>query len=447
MTRLSPARWPLRTRVTLAYLASTALALAALGGFVLLRLDAALDDRLHETVSAESDRLASLSRAALPAAVRDLRGETHAQLLDSQGRILASSASVYGRLGPGPPIEAGQAPLWQEGTVSILDDDHAESGRGDRERERFVLTTRAVRDGVLIVGTSREAADEALWALRTQFAIGGAATLALASGLGYWVAGVGLRPIERMRTRAATISSRSAGERLPIPPAEDELKRLAETLNAMLERLDEGLRRERRFVAEASHDLRTPLALMRTEIELALARPRSSDELAAALRSLDDEVRRLVALAEDLLGRAGEAESSLVIRSDRVDLVALAERVAARFRIAAGSRTVAVEAVSAVEIRGDVPRLDRALSNLIDNALRHGAGDVTIGVGRTDDGATVTVSDAGREWGSPASQDATAGGLGLAIVREIAWAHGGSVEIGDEDGHTRVSLRVASPRD
>ena len=107
-----------------------------------------------------------------------------------------------------------------------------------------------------------------------------------------------------MRARAATISSRSAGERLPVPSAA-ELRRLAVTLNAMLDRLDEGLDRERRFVADASHELRTPLALLLTEVELALSGPRSPEELRDALRSAEEEVRRLIALSEDLLALAG----------------------------------------------------------------------------------------------------------------------------------------------
>ena len=147
-----------------------------------------------------------------------------------------------------------------------------------------------------------------------------------------------------MRARAATISDRSAGERLPLPSADDELRRLAVTLNAMLERLDEGLQRERRFVAEASHELRTPLTLMLTEIELALAQPRPPEELTQALHSVNDEVRRLIALAEDLLERAAAEEGGLPIEARPVDLVALATRVADRFRAAAGDRTISVTA-------------------------------------------------------------------------------------------------------
>ena len=189
--------------------------------------------------------------------------------------------------------------------------------------QRRVSATRNVRasccwygeraTGILVVGTSREDAQEALKQLRDQLLVGGLLALVVAGGLGYGVAGAGLRPIEQMRARAATISDRSAGERLPLPAADDELRRLAITLNAMLERLDEGLQRERRFVAEASHELRTPLTLMRTEIELALAQPRPPAELTQALQSMNDEVRRLIALAEHLLERASTTDGSLPI--------------------------------------------------------------------------------------------------------------------------------------
>ncbi len=269
--------------------------------------------------------------------------------------------------------------------------------------------------------------------------------LLVAGGLGYAVAGAGLRPIEQMRIRAATISDRSAGERLPLPSADDELRRLAVTLNAMLERLDEGLQRERKFVAEASHELRTPLTLMLTEIELALARPRPPEELTQALHSLNDEVRRLIALADDLLERAGAERGGLPIVSEPVDLVALATRAADRFRTAAGERTISVTAPRPIEVQGDATRLDRALSNLLDNALRHGAGDIAIEVRATSDGAVLTVTDEGAGFPPDDTSKPGGRGLGLTIVREIVRAHGGTVDVRRVDDHTRVRVELASP--
>ena len=268
-----PARWPLRVRVALAFLGSTLVALVGLGVFVHVRMGEALDERLRDTIAVEADRLAALPAADRLEAVRALGGDVHAQVLTRQGDVRASSRLVAAPLLGASATDDAQAG-YRERTVQVFDDDAAAAGEREAEPELAMLLVRRTADGYLVVGTSRQDVDEALAQLRDQLLVGGLLALVLAGGLGYVVAGVGLRPIERMRVRAATISDRSAGERLPLPSADDELRRLAVTLNAMLGRLDEGLQRERRFVAEASHELRTPLTLMLTEIELALAQPR-----------------------------------------------------------------------------------------------------------------------------------------------------------------------------
>jgi signal transduction histidine kinase len=437
-------------RVALAFLMTSAVALAGLGAFVHVRMGEALDERLRDTVAAEADRLVALPEMAQVQAIRDLGGDVHAQSLTADGSIRASSRLVAGPLLTSSTGQAAEepAPGFREGVARVFDDDAAADGDREAEREDLVLSVRRTDDGYLVVGTSREDADEALAQLRNQLLLGVPLALLVAGGLGYVVAGVGLRPIERMRARAATISDRTAGERLPVPGADDELRRLAVTLNAMLERLDEGLQRERRFVAEASHELRTPLTLMLTEVELALAQPRPPEELTRALSSINQEVRRLIDLAEDLLATASADGGALKIVAHPVDLGALAGRVAERFRSAAGDRSVTVIAPRPVEVQGDAVRLERALSNLIDNALRHGAGDIAVDVLATRAGAVVTVTDEGT--GFPDDLAATftgnANGLGLTIVREIARAHGGTIEIRRDDNRTSVSMELPSLR-
>jgi signal transduction histidine kinase len=440
--RWAPARWPLRMRVALAFLGSAVVALAGLGVFVHVRMGEALDERLRDTIAVEADRLAALPPPSRLEAVRALGGDVHAQALTPQGDVRASSRLVAGPLlgSSTDDVRTG----YRDSTVNVLDDDAAARGEREGELETALLLVRRTDDGYLVVGTSREDADEALAQLRDQLLVGGALAVLVAGGLGYLVAGAGLRPIERMRLRAATISDRTAGERLPLPGADDELRRLAVTLNAMLERLDEGLQRERRFVAEASHELRTPLTLMLTEIELALARPRPPEELSQALHSVNDEVRRLIALADDLLERAGAAEGGLPIEARPVDLVALATRVADRFRAAAGDRAITVSAREAIEIQGDDARLDRALSNLVDNALRHGGGDIAIEIRDNSGGAVLTVTDEGAGFSPDDQSRPGGGGLGLSIVREIVRAHGGTVDVRRDDDHTRVSVELAS---
>jgi two-component system, OmpR family, sensor kinase len=278
--------------------------------------------------------------------------------------------------------------------------------------------------------------DEVLAALLALLLVVGPLALLLAAFAGYRLAGAALRPVESMRREAAEISSETSGRRLPVPEARDEVRRLGETLNEMLERLDEGLLRERRFVADAGHELRTPLSLLRTELELALRRPRSPDELAAAIRSATEEVERLIRLAEALL--LLDSSGGAALRVGELDAGELLDAVARRFaaRAAAADRTIEVEGGGS--FRGDRDRLEQALGGLVDNALTHGEGRVRLEAEREADSIVLRVSDEGHgfpddflprafERFSRADEARTSGGagLGLAIVDAVARAHGG----------------------
>jgi two-component system, OmpR family, sensor kinase len=278
--------------------------------------------------------------------------------------------------------------------------------------------------------------DEVLAALLALLLVVGPLALLLAAFAGYRLAGAALRPVESMRREAAEISAETSGRRLPVPEARDEVRRLGETLNEMLERLDEGLLRERRFVADAGHELRTPLALLRTELELALRRPRSPEELASAIRSATEEVERLIRLAEALL--LLDSSGGAALRVGELDAGELLDAVARRFaaRAAAADRMIAVEGGGS--FRGDRDRLEQALGGLVDNALTHGEGRVRLEAEREADSIVLRVSDEGHgfpddflprafERFSRADEARTSGGagLGLAIVDAVARAHGG----------------------
>ncbi len=157
-------------------------------------------------------------------------------------------------------------------------------------------------------------------------------------------------------------------------------------------------------------------------------------------------MRRLIALAEALLERVGAEGIDVPVDARPVDLVALATRVAERFQPAAAGRDVTVVAPRRVGIRGDAVQLDRALSNLVDNALRHGTGDIEIHLGSTPVGAEMSVIDEGPGPSPDGSDGATDGdGLGLTIVGEIVRAHGGTVQVRHDGGRTRVRVELASP--
>ena len=278
--------------------------------------------------------------------------------------------------------------------------------------------------------------DEALASLLVLLLLVGPVALVLATIAGYLLAGAALRPVESMRRDAAEISSATSGRRLPVPEARDEVRRLGETLNEMLERLDAGLRRERRFVGDASHELRTPLALLKTELELALRRPRTPEELERAIRSATHEVERLIRLAEGLLVLDRSSEPALSL--SELDARGLLEDVAGRFAGRAAEEGRALEVLGGTSFAGDRDRLEQALGSLVDNALVHGSGVVTLEAARDGDSVELRVGDEGAgfppefvprafERFSRADAARTTGGagLGLAIVDAVARAHGG----------------------
>ena len=439
------ASWSLRARVAVAFLLTTALSMVAIGLFVQWRVQDTLEEGLRDQLETEMERLVAVPPDGRAQAVDQLAGEIRGQLLSSGGAVVASSPGIRGRVLDPAAVDEG----YTNAQVRVIDDGDSggEASSSGTEDEPSIVLVRDLGAQMLVIAIGREDADDAVRAVRTQLLFGGPVALLLAGGLGYLVAGFGLRPVERMRARAATISSRSAGERLPVPSAA-ELRRLALTLNAMLDRLDEGLERERRFTADASHELRTPLALLLTEVELALAGPRTHEEVLDALRSAEQEVRRLIALSENLLALAGA--DHLQVHAEVVDLAELAADVVHRFRATAQARdrSLSMSGDREVLISGDRGQLRRVVSNLIDNALRHGTGPVDVRILGGPE-AVLEVSDAGSGFQQERPFERFAArhgsvGLGLSIVDEIVRAHGGAITIVREHEHTVV--RVTLPR-
>jgi signal transduction histidine kinase len=447
-----PTTWPLRLRVAIAFLLAAALALTLLGVFVQVRVAEALEHRTLDLLEAQAEGLVAVPPDEREARVEAMTGDVHAQLLDPDGRPLASSPLVTDPLVSADDVAAlPPRGSWSaDRVVVVLDDDSVAAGDQRVEREPAVLLVTRADQQLVAVATSREDINEALNAVRVQLVTGVPLALVVAGILGYLVAGAGLRPVERVRERAERISDRSSGERLPVPPADDELRRLVETLNAMLDRLDDALRRQRRFVAEASHELRTPLALLRTEVDLALARPRSNEELSAALRSIGQETTRLTVLAENLLTLAAADEGRLTLLREPVDLAELARQVAERFAPSA-SGLISTTGDAAVVVHADRDRLDQVLSNLVDNALRHGAPPVEIDVHLDGDHVRLTIIDHGEGFTVQDPFDRFvsshgSAGLGLAIVKEIVAAHDGTTYIVRRNETTSVVVDLSRRR-
>ncbi len=445
----------IRARLTAAFAAAMILVLVMAGAFVYLKVRSDLTEALEESLGSRADDVAALVSAA-GTSTPDLGGErlvdgedSFAQVIGPDGEVVASTlpASSGAAITPTEAqAAAGGEPLVSERDVPSID--------GEAKLLARSVETPA-GESTVVVGATTQDRSEALAGLTGAFAIGGPVAILLASLLGYLLAGRAMAPVESMRRRAAGITLERSGERLPLPRADDELHRLGETLNEMLDRIEGSLERERVFVADASHELRTPLAILRTELELARRPGRSADELRAALQSTAEEVDRLARLAEDLLVIARSDQGRLPIAREATELESLLERVRDRFapQAAEAGREISVSAPVGSQAELDPMRIEQALGNLVENSLRHGAGDVRLEADLNGGSTVLEVSDAGPgfpdgfrdrafERFSRADEGRTGGGagLGLAIVRAVAQAHGGDAEA---DGST-VKLTLPS---
>jgi len=419
-------RLPIRWRLALAFAVAMAVVLSALGAFLYVRLERSLIDGIDETLELRAAQIKSSNELG------SAGDEGLAQLFDPLGRLLSSSP---------------------RGADPILI--FAEVGRGlgrpyTLQRDGFrVLVTSMDKSAVLAVGISLEDTEDALSSLLAQLLIAGPVALLLASVGGYFLAAAALRPVEAMRREAEAVSGSEPGRRLTLPPANDELRRLGETLNRMLGRLETALERERRFVADASHELRTPLAMLRGELDLALRRERTPEELDRAVRSAAEETERLSRLAEDLLVLARAEGGELPVRREPVSAAELIDGIAERFRARAddAGRAIDTQAEDGLVIHVDRLRAEQAVGNLVDNALRHGQGRILVEARRGGDGAMeLHVRDEGAGFPpeltarafepfsrGDAARTGPGAGLGLALVDVIARAHGGSAHVEGAD--------------
>ncbi len=268
-------------------------------------------------------------------------------------------------------------------------------------------------------------------------------------GASWWVAGLALRPVHRMANVARDITASDLSRRIALPGPDDELKGLADTFDAMLDRLETGFEDQRRFVQDASHELRNPLAVARTNLDLALSDPdASTEDLRHSAEVARRSTERMATMVEELLAQARSGVPELSI--DEVDLAALATEMAEEYRAAARQRrvTIEVQATEAVQVRGDGSALRRAIGNLLSNALKASPQGSTIVLTASvlDDGqALVSVRDTGpgltddeqvqvfdRFWRGATSNGGS--GLGLSIVRHVVERHGGEVSVASEPG-------------
>jgi heavy metal sensor kinase len=438
-------RAPIRVRVAAAFAVTMAVVLVLAGALVYTRSASQLAHNLDLQLQVRAQDLAVLVEApgasiGETGSVRFFdEGESYSQLIDARGRVREASPSLEDAMSLLTDDELQRALALGEGEAVFT---NRVSVPGLDEPSRILATPVQFNreELVLLVGQTREERAETLRALRNELLVAGPLALILATLSGYVLAGIALRPVDSMRRRAASISAETPGERLPVPSTGDEIERLGQTLNEMLARLEAALQREREFVSDAGHELRTPLALLRTELELALRHASSPAELREAIRTSSEEVDRLAQLAEDLLLIARSDEGRLALRTETLDGGELLDSVARRFewRAQEAGRRLSAEEVPGLELVGDRIRLEQALGNLVENALRYGAGDVGLSASTengfvqlhvTDEGAGFPPEFLERAFERFTRLDAARGrggtGLGLSIVRVIAEAHGG----------------------
>lgn len=426
-------RLPVVARLVLAVAVTMSLVLTGAAGLVYWRVRTALDQQLNDDLTTyrhSLDQAVRAGQALPPGPSGSLR-----QILDAHGHVLRSSDALPRRplLTPAELGAVARGATVRRDVGSLLP---ITSGTLRLQARRV---TAGGRPRIVVAAVRRGHRDEALRELLAQLALASALTLIAASYVGYRTARAALRPVERYRGGAATLAEGAQNLRLDVPAdRDDEITRLGHTLNHMLDRLQASAERERRFVADASHELRTPLSLLRAELDVALHRPRSAAELTDTLRSVDTEVQRLIDLSNALLDLEELGGTAHVTRT-RVRLADLVDSAVAPHRRTAerSGRRLAVDVADA-DVEVDTRWLRPAIGNLVDNALRHGRGTVSVTAAVRRRRLRLCVTDEGEGFApeflprafdrftrAEASRTGEGSGLGLAFVRGVATAHGG----------------------
>jgi signal transduction histidine kinase len=431
-----------RSRLTLLATAVVA-AVLVISGIGLVGVQRSLLTRgIDEALRQRTDNLQpDIARGAFGAELpgEGDREDSFLQLVDHRGAVVAATANVQGMAAVMPPLPPGAEPRFRAVSDVALSE------------HRFRVLATPVRSGsggqTLVVAKNLDDVDESVRILTASLTLAIPVVVALLAFLVWWLTGRVLRPVESIRSEVASIQGTELHRRVPVPGSYDEISRLARTMNAMLDRVEHAIERQRRFVADASHELRSPLTRMRTDLEVGIAYPHTLDP-DSFYRSLLADTVGLQEMVDDLLLHARLESGAIGWPSAPVDLDDLLLEEARRLR-ERGLVQVDTSAVSAARVLGDPKQLDRAIRNLTSNAERHAATTVTLELHENAEHSVLVVADDGP--GIPAqhhasvfqrftrldgarSRDAGGSGLGLAIVHDIVASHGGTIAIASSDG-------------
>ncbi|MEV6024662.1 HAMP domain-containing sensor histidine kinase [Streptomyces sp. NPDC052036] len=450
MNRFRAERSSLRLRLTALAAAAITITVALAVAVLAATVVQAVRTNVQTTLSAYADTVARSDVSGIwPTPLPPPPGgfNAWAQVVDQHGHVIASTANVAGQgarytlpAGSTTPVPSPGLPAADERVIA----------------QRYVEGATPV---VIYVGGSTELLSLLTSDIQGHLLYVLPLVLIAAVGVSWLVIGRTLRPVERMRAEAAEITGSDLHRRIPEPESDDEIARLARTLNTMLDRLEASADRQRRFVADASHELRTPLTAVRTSLEVGLAHPDRAPWPELAARAVT-ETTRMQRLVEQLLLLARSDANTLVARQEQVDLATLALGLAATFD---GRVPVDVHGAEPVVVTGDPDQLARLLGNLIDNATRYAVGRVEVTIRRAeqttalvqvrDDGPGIPPADRERVFDrfvrlqasrTRTGQDSGAG-LGLSLVRDIATAHGGTVAAADPGPAGGALLEVRLP--
>jgi heavy metal sensor kinase len=444
-----------------------ALTLIALGAFLVLELRSDLRSTIDREVRTSSASIASTYATEGPGGFHEIsaaslvRSGSDSQVLGARGRVLMSYG---GDLAQDSFIPAAALRAVLDGRPQLFDVD-----LGDSPQPYRVLATavdRPTGTQVVAVAESLQGTDEAVRRVLILLLITAPVALGIVGFAGWWLVRNALIPVDRIRSKADEIGIDRLHERLSAPHSTDEIGQLASTLNAMLDRLEAGVAAKRQLIADASHELRAPLAAMRAELDVSITEPGRTEAERATLESVREEVVRMSRTVDNLLTLASADEGQLELLPRRIDLLQTIEEASRPLRALADANGIRLRiGGEPYTVEADPQRLHQALTNLIENAIKFtpAGGEVTALTWRANGELGVTVTDTGpgippearahvfdRFYRADSSRSRESGGsgLGLAICTEIAAAHGGTVRVESEIGSgSAFTLALPADRD